>query len=250
MGPDINTASFDAYYSLTASGDYAYFSSEHQLYRIRLTEEVKPEPVVLVKGFVRDKKTNKPLSTEITYNNLNTHAKAGIANSDSLTGYYEIVLPFGETYGFYAEKRGYYAIQDNLSVEKINEYTEIQRDLYLAPVEVGVSVTLNNIFFYQGKAELLPTSFPELDKLLELMTTHKTMSIKIDGHTDNQGNQALNLRLSNDRAAKIKMYLVEKGVASDRIAIQGYGSSKPVGDNRNEEGRKKNRRVEFTITKI
>lgn len=250
LGPDVNTPDFDAYYSIAASGDFAYFSSKHDLYRIRLNEEVKPEPVVLVKGFVKDKETLKPLATDITYLDLETHAKVGIANSDSLTGYYEIVLPFGKTYSFFAEKRGYYAIQDNLATESIAEYTEIERDLFLAPVEVGKSITLNNIFFYRGKADLLPTSNPELDKLLELMNAHTTMHIKIEGHADNVGNQALNLKLSKDRSARIKTYLVDKGINPNRIETEGYGGSRPVGDNRFEEGRKKNRRVEFTITKI
>jgi outer membrane protein OmpA-like peptidoglycan-associated protein len=71
--------------------------------------------------------------------------------------------------------------------------------------------------------------------------------LSINGHTDNTGGDDLNLKLSQDRADAAKQYLVNQGISADRITAIGYGSSKPIQSNDTEEGRSKNRRVEFKL---
>ena len=75
------------------------------------------------------------------------------------------------------------------------------------------------------------------------------MEIKLEGHTDNQGDPALNLKLSQDRVNEVKKYLVSKGIATSRITTEGFGDTKPLGSNEEEATRKLNRRVEFRVTK-
>ncbi|MFC7667282.1 OmpA family protein [Hymenobacter humi] len=81
------------------------------------------------------------------------------------------------------------------------------------------------------------------------MKEYPSLEIKISGHTDNQGDPALNLKLSQDRVNEVKKYLSSHGINSGRITTEGFGGSKPIASNDQEETRAKNRRVEFTITK-
>jgi outer membrane protein OmpA-like peptidoglycan-associated protein len=109
---------------------------------------------------------------------------------------------------------------------------------------------LNNIFFVQSKAEILPESQPELERLLKLLNENATLEIELGGHTDNQGSSAANLKLSEDRALAIVNYLLEHGINKKRLTSKGYGGTKPIASNASVDTRQKNRRVEITIMKF
>lgn len=108
-------------------------------------------------------------------------------------------------------------------------------------------VVLKNVLFETASAKLLPSSFDQLDKLAERLKKNPGIKIELSGHTDNRGNEKANLRLSEDRARAVVIYLAAKGVNEKKLSYKGYGSSKPVASNDSEEGRQQNRRVEFTI---
>ena len=107
----------------------------------------------------------------------------------------------------------------------------------------------DNLTFDTGKANIKESSFPYLDKLVELLVKKPIYKLNVFGHTDNKGGDALNLALSKNRALAVKTYLVGKTIAGDRITTDGFGSTKPIADNNTPEGREKNRRVEFFIIK-
>lgn len=104
------------------------------------------------------------------------------------------------------------------------------------------------IFFRTAKAGILPASFALLDEVSAVMTARPSMQVRIEGHTDNRGGRAYNLRLSQTRADSVKGYLVGKGISSDRLEAKGYGPDQPIDDNKSAAGRERNRRVEFMIT--
>ncbi|MEZ5058876.1 MAG: OmpA family protein [Saprospiraceae bacterium] len=114
----------------------------------------------------------------------------------------------------------------------------------------GVPVTLQNVFFELNKASLSNESAFELDYLFQLLKQNSKLKIRIVGHTDNTGNDEQNLQLSRERADTVLDYLVEKGIKSSRLTAVGMGSTQPVSDNETEEGRQKNRRVEFIPVEI
>jgi outer membrane protein OmpA-like peptidoglycan-associated protein len=87
----------------------------------------------------------------------------------------------------------------------------------------------------------------ELDKLVKLMTTNAAMRIEVGGHTDNVGGDADNQKLSEQRANAVRTFLLEHGIAAERVVAKGYGESKPVAGNDTDEGRAKNRRTEVTV---
>ncbi len=145
---------------------------------------------------------------------------------------------------------------DDVSVTPIetkNDSTEIVKTEDTMPKlfspKLGETVALKNIFFSTNKSELLPQSFLELDLLVTYLIEAPETSIKINGHTDNTGNELLNKTLSEGRAKAVADYLTLNGIEKSRINYFGYGSSKPIASNKSDEGKQLNRRVEFIINK-
>ncbi|MCU0467690.1 MAG: OmpA family protein [Arcicella sp.] len=112
-------------------------------------------------------------------------------------------------------------------------------------IEKGKAITLNNVYFEQSSFIMQKESYPELDKVVSMMKANPQTKIEIGGHTDNIGDQRLNLALSENRAKVILNYLVSKGINEDRLFYKGYGGTKPVAPNDTEDNKKKNRRVEI-----
>jgi outer membrane protein OmpA-like peptidoglycan-associated protein len=102
-----------------------------------------------------------------------------------------------------------------------------------------------DILFETGKSAIQKESLPIVDQIYELLNTDPSLKISIERHTDNVGDAASNKKLSNDRAKSVMDALVAKGVNKTRLSSVGWGQEKPVSDNRTEEGRAKNRRVEI-----
>ena len=256
LGPVVNSPDFDAYYTISAAGQDAYLVSSRNgidnskdIFRISLAQAFQPEVVTLVTGRVLDQNTGKPVRAIIHYENLLTGEEIGVTETDPTDGSYTIVLPSGVQYGYRAEAKGYIAENANLDVTAKDKYSEQKQDLFLVPFNVGQTVKMNNIFFQQSRYYLTTNSYPELARLIRIMKDYPTVEIKLSGHTDNQGDPALNLKLSQDRVNEVKKYLSSHGVNGGRITTEGFGDTKPIASNDQEETRMKNRRVEFTITK-
>ncbi len=254
LGPAFNTTLSDFYFTIPASGDYAYFVSSTRakgatdIFRIKLPIELQPNPVVLIKGRVLNFKTKTPLASEVYYETLPQGEEKGKANADA-QGRYKIVLPAGISYGFRAARTGFISVNENIDVKEIKKYTEIEKDLFLVPIEVGQIVRINNLFFSSNKSFITDASFPELNRLAETMKQNPAIEIEIAGHTDDIGSDQDNLKLSEERAKKVLFYLYDKGVEFARMRAVGYGESKPLFPNTSEENRQQNRRVEFLIRK-
>lgn len=253
MGNIINTPDFDAYFTLDASGQFAYFVSGKNslgygdIFRIKMPEEAKPDPVVLVYGKVFDKKTGKPIQADVSYELLPSGKEAGNASTNPNDNIYKIILPYGEKYGFMASAKNYYSITENVDLAGLSEYKEIEINLYLAPIEKNEIIRLNNIFFDTAKWILKDESFPELKRLLKLLKDNPELNIEIHGHTDNVGSDGDNLLLSKNRAAAVVEYLTQNGILAARLSSFGFGEAKPLKTNDTDEGRQFNRRVEFVL---
>lgn len=129
LGPGINTNEWDTYYSIDAAGEYAYMVSDKNttggsdIVRIKLKEEYRPEPVVLVVGRVFNDKTKEPLGAMINYETLPEGKDVGIARSNPATGEYKIVLPYGKNYGFMARAAGFISVSDNIDLSLLTDST-------------------------------------------------------------------------------------------------------------------------------
>lgn len=119
--------------------------------------------------------------------------------------------------------------------------------LQLRQTDRGVVVTLGDVTFSTGKAELAPDSRRNLESVVELLQSEPSRRIRIEGHTDDRGEASLNLKLSENRASAVRDALVKLGVDSQRITILGLGEDFPIADNATEEGRQQNRRVDVIL---
>jgi outer membrane protein OmpA-like peptidoglycan-associated protein len=116
------------------------------------------------------------------------------------------------------------------------------------PAEVQkFSGSIKGITFDQGKATIRKASFKTLDEAVAVLTKYETLRVEVQGHTDDQGDDAKNMELSQARADSVKTYLTDKGVAADRVDAKGFGETAPVADNKKAAGRAQNRRIEFKI---
>ena len=114
-------------------------------------------------------------------------------------------------------------------------------------VKQVLELAVRNIQFNSGSDVLKASSYASLDQVAELMRENNTFRLKLSGHTDNTGNDDLNLDLSKRRANAVRQYLINKGISADRLSADGYGETQPVADNNTREGRAANRRVELEI---
>ncbi|RZM19110.1 MAG: OmpA family protein [Pedobacter sp.] len=116
------------------------------------------------------------------------------------------------------------------------------------PYRQGQVVRLNNVYFKASSADLLPESFPELDKLIDQMRQQATLRIRLEGHTDVIGDAKLNQELSEERVAAIQQYMASQGINHRRIELKGYGDKRPLQRNcPPPTGCPENRRVEFVV---
>ena len=252
------------------------------IFRTRLPVAVQPRATVLVRGRVLDARTNQPVpGAEVRYERLPDGKDAGQAHADRSQARFQLALPAGHQYGFRAEAAGYLATSENLDLTATTAYGEVTQDLYLLPLTEPVDatasraaqltlstaatavpselktvasppnteekITINNLFFVQGKAELLPMSFPELNRLAQTLAAYPALKIRLDGHTDNGGDAAKNLLLSQQRVAAVKAYLIRQRISAGRLSTVGYGDTRPVAPNDSEDNKRKNRRVEFVV---
>jgi outer membrane protein OmpA-like peptidoglycan-associated protein len=116
------------------------------------------------------------------------------------------------------------------------------------PVDANTWFDFDRLLFDTGSAALQPASNEQLNNIAEILKAYPNVKIKIGGYTDNTGDKAANLKLSQDRADNVKAELIKLGVAPDRIDAQGYGEDHPVADNGTDEGRQKNRRISLRVT--
>lgn len=253
IGPSVNSWSWDAYYCISAKGDYGYLTANksdgygsQDLYRIKLADELKPDPVTIISGQVIDAETKKPIDADLIYEDLATGQEIGRAVSSKENGF-QISLPSGKNYGFLAKSKNYISVSQNIDLTDLNEFAKKEMNLAVAPIKKGQVVRINNLFFDLAKYSLRNESKSELNRLVSLLKKNSDIKIEVIGHTDSQGNKGSNQKLSENRAKSVLDYLVANGISSKRISSKGKGSSSPVESNDTEKGRQINRRVEFKI---
>jgi len=151
---------------------------------------------------------------------------------------------------FLSQSEGYIGVEENIDLKKISKYGEFRKNLYMVPIEIGQTTVLNNVFFEYHSPELLPESYPELDRLVSFLLENPSVEFELAGHTNNQGKSEENQKLSEDRTEAITQYFESKGVERQRIATLGYGSTRPIARSRmmNPTSFKLNERIELTIT--
>lgn len=131
--------------------------------------------------------------------------------------------------------------------EKLPSTAPIEKEEVPAPVEEKPDYNFTNVLFEFDSGVLKTSSFEVLDRMASEMKKDPTAKFVLNGHSSQEGSAAHNMSLSIDRANSVKSYLINAGVSSANLSIKGFGAAKPIATNDNEEGRAKNRRVEFQL---
>jgi len=255
LGYPINTIDREGTLYIAADGKTAYYASDRSdskggldLYSFELRENVRPFKTLWVKGKVFDKKTGTGLNSSVALTDLGSNRVISQVQTDE-EGNYFITLPVGKDYAFTVNRKGYLFYSDQFFLAGKSPDSTYRKDIPLTPIEINASIVLKNLFFDTNKSELKPESQTELDKLVQLLSENPGLTIEISGHTDNVGKPADNLTLSNNRAKAVVDYLAGKNIPASRLLAKGYGETKPVADNKTEEGRAMNRRTEMRVVR-
>ena len=132
-----------------------------------------------------------------------------------------------------------------IEIKEMEQKIDADASAMLEELNKSGHVAVYGITFDTGKAEIKTDSEPVLKEVAKLLTDNAELKLRVEGHTDNEGRKKDNLALSKKRAAAVKEWLVKNGVAAARLTAEGFGDAKPVEDNKTDEGRAKNRRVEL-----
>lgn len=265
LGAGFNSREDDIFFNFTENDEYAYFTrgdrSNTDIFKVKLPYYQKPEMlasmlggkyinpniIISIKGKAFNSTTMDPIEASIEFIRINDESQIELVACDTITGY-STTLPQGFQYQIIAKSDGFYNAIDTLDLNDIKTSVEIVKNLYLDPIVKNKAIVLNNVYFDFDSHVIRPESFPELDKISEMLLDNPNLHMTIDGHTCSMGPDEYNLGLSQRRAGSIVNYLLSKGVLATNLTFNGYGESRPKASNDTEAGREMNRRVEFQLT--
>jgi outer membrane protein OmpA-like peptidoglycan-associated protein len=252
VGYPINTEADEVGFFVSTDGKKGYYASNslkgiggYDIYEFDLPEKVRPEKVLFIKGEVEGdkeaiasakielKKAKGKENYEVTY--------------DTLTGKYASVVAFNDDFMLTVKKQGYAYNSAYFSKEDSTLEAPKKVNLQLKKTEVGQSYKLNNILFSTNSSELNSQDKNILTDFSDYLKLNQGLKVAIQGHTDNSGSPADNMKLSEDRAKSVFDFLSQNGIEKSRLSYKGFGETKPVASNDIEEGKAQNRRTEFVI---
>jgi len=253
MGSPINTGADEGALTVHPNGMTAIITrmtedAKNDLFEFELPEKFRSAPLQALTVTITDQGTAQPIRARIELFEIGESDTIRFSQWADNDGKISAVTRRNVSYGLMVSADGYIMYSANLEPD-----TSSRRELDIKMIPITNAqekvIVLQNIFFETGSAELLPTSDPELNKLLWTLRKNTEMKIEIRGHTDNEGDDKSNQVLSEARAKAVYQYLLGRGIDGGRLSYKGFGETQPIADNKTEKGRKQNRRTEFTIIK-
>lgn len=184
--------------------------------------------------------SHQPLQNQTKFNDIHINAHGRDLH---LTGTITVGQSPASLLDSLAEIEGVRTVRDDLVVVDPVE-VEAQKNRRFS--QTLQSIDTSSVAFRAGSVEFSSGTEPALQALSDLMLENPDQRIRIEGHTDNTGPDAVNMRLSQERASAVANYLVSRGIAPERLIVKGYGSSQPISSNDSEDGRSRNRRIEIS----
>ncbi|MFC0877872.1 OmpA family protein [Saccharicrinis sp. FJH2] len=253
IGYPINTHRDEIGFTVNALGTKAYYASEafagdrkdKDIFAIPLPHEIQPIPVTYLKGNIFNAENQNPLVADFELTDLE-EAKQVSKSHSAENGTFLLCLPAGRDYALNVSKDGYMFYSDRFTLREQDDITQpVNKNIPLQPMKAGTTIELKNIYFEFDSYALKKESFIELNKLVTLLKNNPTIRVEIGGHTDGKGTNEYNKELSQNRAESVKNYLVENGIAPDRMETKGYGFTQPLDADDPYNG--VNRRTELKI---
>tara|TARA_B100001248_G_C27399380_1_gene468730 strand:- start:5288 stop:7213 length:1926 start_codon:yes stop_codon:yes gene_type:complete len=253
IGFPINSKSDETSLFVTTDGETAYFSSNNleglggwDIYSFKLYNEAKPERVIFLSGYLTDENQNFVDSVDIEIKNMRTNEIEIISVENGSYSYYKN-LNLSEDLLITIKKDGYSFHSSYISSDDTLFSSPTELDIKLDSLESNKSFTIENIYFDNNSYQIKPLSEQVLVEFSKYLLINNSLKIEISGFTDDVGGEMQNQLLSEKRAKSVCDFLILNGILSDRVSFKGYGEQKPAASNLNEDGRKKNRRIEFKV---
>ncbi len=250
LGPLINGEGDEYYFTIDRDSKKIYFAKSKKkdlknldLYSYDLPMDAHPLATTKLTGFIRDDETGNPYEGIVTVIDLDNSIEVTPKNIRP-DGSYEFDLIDDNNYLMVIQGKDFFRIEKQFSLDG-----DTKMDFDIPRIRVNRFV-FENIEFEPGKAEIKEEMEGDLKKLIDFMLDNPYFTMKISGHTDSQGDEDDNIKLSTDRAEAIKQYLMEFSfweIGDERIIAEGHGSSKPLVEEETDKDREINRRVEFEI---
>ncbi|WP_161890417.1 OmpA family protein [Pontibacter russatus] len=251
IGPLVNGRGSEYYFTIDAASKNLYYARSEpddlnnlDLYSFPLPMEAHPLAVTKVEGTLTDSVTQKPLSGIISIIDMDN----GVEISSRYIrpdGSFEFDLIDNTRYMILIQSPDFFTIERELSLQQDTSF-----QVMTTVIDYSIPLVFQNIEFDENQSTIKAGMEPVLDEVALFLIDHPTYRLEIAGHTDGLGNPEFNLSLSQDRANAIKQYIERKlNIPGDRIDAIGYGSQKPLREEKTDEDRRMNRRVEFTIIK-
>jgi peptidoglycan-associated lipoprotein len=229
----INTSSDDFGIVFEAERESGYLSSTRKGHgNDDIFSFLLPPLKFSIIGTIKNEKTDE-LIPESTVKSIGSDGIT-LETTTGKDGEFKLMLKPGTDYVFIASKDKFLKGKERETTKGLTQSTELKTEIYLTPIDEPIEV--ENIFFDLDKADLRPESLISLDKLVETLNENDNITIELGSHTDSRASDEYNLELSNRRAQSVVNYLIEKGIARDRLIAKGYGESVPkiVDKNDNE----------------
>jgi flagellar motor protein MotB len=249
IGPLVNGKGSEYYFTIDAASKNLYYARSEadditnlDLYSFPLPMEAHPLAVTKVEGTLTDSLTKKPLSGIISIIDMDN----GVEISSKYVrpdGSFEFDLIDNTRYMILIQSPDFFTIERELSLQQDTSF-----QVMTTVIDYSIPLVFQNIEFDQNESTIKEEMKPILDEVAIFMVDHPSYRLEIAGHTDGFGDPEFNLSLSQDRADAIKYYIERKvNITDERITAIGYGSRNPLREEKTEEDRRMNRRVEFTI---
>ena len=208
-----------------------------------IAQENAPKKVkeFIVEGRVYDALTHKGVKATIHYQSIPTGSITGRFHDST----YSFTIFGSSKYQIVARAEGYI---DGFALVEPKAADPAGKLIHNIAVNLrGENILLDHLIFALGKADISPESYPSLDEVVAMLNAHSSMIVQLEGHTDNQGNQKMNMDLSQDRVDNVKKYFVSQGIEKGRVKTKAFGGTKPIQAANTPEARARNRRVEMRI---
>jgi outer membrane protein OmpA-like peptidoglycan-associated protein len=254
LGYPINTDADEVGFFVSLDGHTGYFASNKlnkgtggfDIFSFELYPEARPNKVYFQKGDVNGDEAG-PVNASIEVKDAVTKKLTKI-NVDSVSGEYAFVVDFNHDLILSIKKEGFAFESRYVSQKDTDNFKPQHVDLTLNKLEVGGQYTLNDILFATNSYSINDTIKTVLDEFIDYLRQNPGVNVALQGHTDNVGSPADNMKLSENRAKAVYDYLVSNSISSSRVSYKGFGETKPIADNNTAEGRAKNRRTVFVVT--
>lgn len=249
IGPLVNGSGSEYYFTIDSESSQLFYARSDDtdienldLHTFPVPMEAQPTAVAKLKGSLINSQTKKPFTGIVSVIDMDKGVEVAP----------KFLRPDGSFDFELINKRNYLLIIQGEDFFRIEELFFMDGDVEMHretdPIESKIAFA--SLEFENGKADILPSMHADLDKLANFLIDHPDFSLNISGHTDSQGSEDSNLRLSQARADAIKAYLIyEFRIDGSRITATGFGSAKPLVKEISDQNRKLNRRVEFDINR-